>query len=80
MANLIKNQSRQLLNQVNQQYIFKNKDVIQQVNILNNTLMYIFSNFVPNKVITIDDRDPPWMTDTIKFKIQWQNSVLKTAK
>ena len=53
------------------------KDVNQQVNILNNTLMNIFSNFVQNKVITIDHRDPPWMTDTIKSKIQWQNSILK---
>ena len=23
-------------------------------------------NFVPNKLITVDDRDPPWVTEKIK--------------
>ena len=39
------------------------------------TLDNIFSNvfsgfFVPNKVVTSDDRDQPWMTEYIKTKIQ----------
>ena len=38
---------------------------------------FFFSDFLPIKVITIDKTDPPWMMDTIKSKIQWQNSVLK---
>ena len=27
-----------------------------------------FSNFVPNNIVTFDDRDPPWMTEYIKTK------------
>ena len=26
----------------------------------------IFTNFVPNKLIIVDDRDPPWVTENIK--------------
>ena len=37
----------------------------------------VFSNYTPNKVVTFDDRDPPWMTKFIKFKIQPCNSTYK---
>ena len=36
-----------------------------------------FSNFPPNKVVFFDDRDPPWMTEFIKLKIQQRNSIYK---
>ena len=45
--------------------------------ILNETLLNIFSNFVPNKLIIIDDRDPPWMTEEIKEKIKRKNKIYK---
>ena len=32
--------------------------------------MNIFSNFIPNKYITFDDRDPPWMNDFAKTEIK----------
>ena len=32
--------------------------------------MNIFSNFVPNEIIEIDDRDTPWMNEFIKNKIK----------
>ena len=31
----------------------------------------MFSLTMSNKVITIDNKDPPWMTDFIKSKIEW---------
>ena len=31
--------------------------------------MNIFSNYIPNKFIAIDDKDPPWMNKYIKRKI-----------
>ena len=34
-------------------------------------------NFVPNKIVTFDDRDPPWMTEYIKTKIQQRDSIYK---
>ena len=36
-----------------------------------------FSNFTPKKVVTFDDRDPPWVTEFIKLKIQQRNSIYK---
>ena len=35
------------------------------------------SNFTPNKVVTFDDRDQPWMTEFIKIKTQQHNSIYK---
>ena len=37
--------------------------------------MNIFSNFTPNKLVTFDDRDPPWMNDFVKSKIKWKNQL-----
>ena len=34
----------------------------------------IFCNYVPNKFITIDDKDPVWMNKTIKSKIKAKNA------
>ena len=31
--------------------------------------MNIFSNYIPNTLVTIDDKDPPSMNDYIKRKI-----------
>ena len=67
------NSIKQALYQVNSSTILFNKDVHQQVNILNSTILNVFTNYVSNKVITVDDKDPPLMTDFIKSKIKWQN-------
>ena len=55
-------------------FLFSNKSVHQQVKILNNTLMNVFSNFIPNKLVTFNDKDPPWMSEYLKNKIQWRNA------
>ena len=51
----------------------------KQVNILNDTLLWhnIFSNFVRNKVITVDDRDPPWINEEIKCKVKSKNKTFQ---
>ena len=28
-----------------------------------------------NKILTFDDRDPPWMAEYIKSKIHWKNRI-----
>ena len=61
------------LNQVNWNQLFQNKNVNEQVAILNNIILNIFSNFVPNKILTFDDRDPPM--DDWSYKIK--NSLEK---
>ena len=42
--------------------------------------MNIFSNYIPNKYIIIDDKDPPWMTKTIKDKINSKKPLCKSKK
>ena len=39
--------------------LFSNANVEKLVNILNDALFNIFSNFVRSKVITVDGKDPP---------------------
>ena len=43
-----------------------NINVHTQVKLFNETLTNIFMNFAPNKLITVDDKDPPWVTENIK--------------
>ena len=50
-----------------------NKNVHEQVSSFNTILMDIFSNYIPNKYITVDDKDPPWMMEAIKNKINWKS-------
>ena len=39
--------------------------------------MNIFSNFIPNKLVTFNDKDPPWMTPNLRNKINWKNGIYK---
>ena len=45
---------------------FENLSVDKKVDFLNKTLLNIFRNYIPNKKIKCDYRQPPWMTDNIK--------------
>ena len=55
-------QLKELLN-VNSNFLFSHKNVHEQVVIFNQTLMNISSNYIPDKFITVDDKDPPWMSE-----------------
>ena len=57
-----------------------NKTVHEQVTAFNTLLMNIFSNYILNKYIIIDDKDPPWMTKAIKDKINAKKSLCKSKK
>ena len=50
------------LKQINWRFLSSNKSVHQQVEILNNTFN-VFSNFIPNKFVTFNDKDPHWMSE-----------------
>ena len=68
------------LHQVDWNFLFFNKNVHEQVSILNRTLINVFSNFIPNKLVTFKDKDPPWMTSNLRHKINWKNSIYKDFK
>ena len=53
--------------------LFSGKNVHKQVEPFNKTLLNIFHNFIPNKIIVCADRDPPWMNDEIKKMIKRKN-------
>ena len=42
--------------------------------------MNFFSNFVPNKIVTFNGREPPLMTSNIKDKINTYREYLKKGK
>ena len=51
---------------------------IKQISIFNQTLMNAFSNYIPNRLVTIDDKDPKWMNDYIKRKIMEKKVACKS--
>ena len=61
-------------------FIFLNKTAHEQVSVFNNVLFNILSNYISHKYITIDDRDPPWMTNCIKDKINLKSTLYKSIK
>ena len=54
---------RKAIKIVDWQFMFLNKNTHEQVAVFNDILMNIFCNYIPNRYVTIDDRDPPWRTE-----------------
>ena len=65
------------LDSVNWKRLFDQKDINAQVVALKETILNIFCNYVPNKYIIIDEKDPVWMNETIKSKIKAKNALCK---
>ena len=55
---------------MNWERLFNKKDIEEQVAVVNETVLNVFRNYMPNKYITIDDKDPVWMNENIKLKIK----------
>ena len=72
-ANII----RKALDSVNWERLFDSKNINEQVIALNETILNVFRNYVPNKYITTDDKDPIWMNENIKSKIKTKNILFK---
>ena len=66
---------RKALDLINWERLFNNKNINEQVSILNETMLNVFSNYIPNKYIYIDDKDPVWMNETIKLKIKPKDNM-----
>ena len=56
------------------------KSVHEQVNVFNDAVINIFSNFILNKTIPIDDRDPPWRNEFLRNKIKQKNKAFRLFK
>ena len=57
---------KKLGNSVNWETLFNKKVIDAQVAVFTETILNVFRNYVPNKYVTIDDKDPVWMNETIK--------------
>ena len=51
----------------------------EKASILTKTLLNIMSNFIPNEIVTIDDRDPPWINNKIKSLIKNKTEYFKNC-
>ena len=49
----------------------------EQVALLNEVLLNIYSNFIPNKVKTIRPQQAPWITDKIKILLRKKNRAYR---
>ena len=58
---------------------FLDKSTEEKASILTKTILNIMSNFIPNEIVTIDDRDPPWINSKIKFLIKNKNEYFKNC-
>ena len=59
---------------------FSNTSVIEKVDIFNNTILNILSNFVRHEILTCNDKDPPWFNKNIKGIIQEKNNAFKVYR
>ena len=68
---------RKALDSVIWERLFDKKNVNAQVLKLNETILNASRNYVPSKYLTIGDKDPVWMNETIKSKIKIKNKIFK---
>ena len=71
---------RRAINGFNWTRAFSNTSVNEKVNIFNNTILNILSNFIPHEILTCDDKDPPWFNKKIKGIIQEKNNAFKVYR
>ena len=69
---------RKAIKMIDWHFMLLNKNVHEQVYTFNTTMMNIFSNYIPSKYITVDDKDPPWMMGAIKNKINLKKSLSRS--
>ena len=56
---------------------FSNQSIDSKIEIFNEVLLNIFSNYCPSKKITCNDNEPPWLTDKIKRMICLKDDAFK---
>ena len=69
------NSIRKVRNQVNWGFLFQSNIFHEKVLNLNETLLNVFSNFVPNEIVTFNEKYPPWMTEYLKYQKNWRNNT-----
>ena len=52
---------------INWDMAFQNRDFNENIKIMNETLLDIFNNFIPNKTSKFDYKKPVWMNEEIRL-------------
>ena len=60
--------------------LFENKSVDEMVSVFTNYFLSIMSNNIPNKVITVNDKDAPWITPEVKTALRKNYRAYKKWK
>ena len=60
--------------------LLDNKNIDSQVLISYDIILNVFRNFVPNKYVTCDDKDPVGMNENIKSKIKAKNKLYQVCR
>ena len=55
--------------------MFSGLDVDKMTHLFTSKCVSIFLEFIPNKTVTCDNRDPPWMTPSLKSAINRKHRV-----
>ena len=66
---------RKALDSVYWERFFDKKDPNSQFVTINETILNVFQNYVPDKYITIDDKDLVWIKEIIESKIETKNKL-----
>ena len=63
------------INAIDWDELFANK--LWNPRYLNDLPLNIYSNYIPNKTVLCNDKDPPWMTNAIRTAIEMKNNAYK---
>ena len=70
-----KDEIQECLNDIDWHYKLDNLSATNMVSEFTSTVMGVMSRFIPNKIITSNDKDPPWITPEIKKGIKRKHRV-----
>ena len=72
------NHIQSAVSSIDRELLFRGANVNKKVDILNECIKNIFNNFIQNRIIKSNYRDPPWITDVIKSKLKERSYSTKT--
>ena len=53
------------------------KNVHEQIHFFNKTILNIFHNYIPNKTILCNDKDPPWFDNEVRNILTMKNKIFE---
>ena len=68
---------QRVISAFNRDMAFQNKDINDKIKILNETLLNIFNNFIPNKISKFDYKKPVWMNKEITLLLKKRSKLIK---